>query len=195
MAVLAGSRGGMRTVSAHLSPGADRIESIVTPVVRCVKIPPCARDNRKARDVDAACRSPGTCSAFNELTKRSVNNKSCTWTRICHDDGAGGANNDEGRSAAFGAFGAGLAAARERRQRAFAVRQSVPATPNSDMWTPSVDELLRARVITAVSHGSDFAVSGPGSDGIRGAWRRSSSTTGPLCERCGHGSRTLQSDH
>jgi hypothetical protein len=33
------------------------------------------------------------------------------------------------------------------------------ATPNKDVWTPSSDELLRARAITAVSDGSNFAAS------------------------------------
>jgi hypothetical protein len=46
------------------------------------------------------------------------------------------------------------------------------ATPNTDMWTPSGDELLRARVITAVSNGNDFAASGLGSDEVRAAMER-----------------------
>jgi ATP-dependent protease ClpP protease subunit len=37
------------------------------------------------------------------------------------------------------------------------------STPNKDMWTPSLDELRRANVVTAVSDGSDFAASGFGS--------------------------------
>lgn len=40
-------------------------------------------------------------------------------------------------------------------------------TPNKDMWTPSSDELLRARVITGVSDGRHFAVSGFGADVTR----------------------------
>jgi hypothetical protein len=40
----------------------------------------------------------------------------------------------------------------------------VLATPHEDMWTPSVDELRRANVITAVSMGNDFAASGLGGD-------------------------------
>ena len=41
------------------------------------------------------------------------------------------------------------------------------STPNEDMWTPSIDELRRANVITAVSDGSQFAVSGFGPDMAR----------------------------
>jgi hypothetical protein len=40
-------------------------------------------------------------------------------------------------------------------------------TPNKDVWTPSSDELLRARAITAVSDGSNFAASGYGADVTR----------------------------
>ncbi|SED19789.1 hypothetical protein SAMN05444161_2734 [Rhizobiales bacterium GAS191] len=36
------------------------------------------------------------------------------------------------------------------------------STPNNKMWTPSVEELSRARVVTHVSNGSDFAISGYG---------------------------------
>ena len=36
------------------------------------------------------------------------------------------------------------------------------ATPSGDMWTPSPDELLAAKVITAVSDGTHFAASGYG---------------------------------
>lgn len=36
------------------------------------------------------------------------------------------------------------------------------ATANEDVWTPSSDELLRARAITAVSDGSNYAASGYG---------------------------------
>ena len=36
------------------------------------------------------------------------------------------------------------------------------ATPNKDLWTPSIDELLQARVVTAISDGSNFAASGYG---------------------------------
>jgi hypothetical protein len=38
------------------------------------------------------------------------------------------------------------------------------ATPNKEMWQPSVEELLRAKVITAVSDGSHFAASGYGAE-------------------------------
>jgi hypothetical protein len=38
------------------------------------------------------------------------------------------------------------------------------ATPNKDMWTPSLDELRNAHVITNISNGSDFAASGFGAE-------------------------------
>ncbi|SEC02333.1 hypothetical protein SAMN05519104_0589 [Rhizobiales bacterium GAS188] len=45
---------------------------------------------------------------------------------------------------------------------AFATRAL--STPNSRVWTPSIEELLRARVITHVSTGSEFAASGYGAN-------------------------------
>jgi hypothetical protein len=41
------------------------------------------------------------------------------------------------------------------------------ATPNKDMWTPSLDELRDANVITNISNGSDFAASGFGQEVTR----------------------------
>jgi GYF domain 2 len=38
------------------------------------------------------------------------------------------------------------------------------STPNKDMWTPSIEELSRAQVVTAISDGNDFAASGFGVD-------------------------------
>jgi hypothetical protein len=38
------------------------------------------------------------------------------------------------------------------------------ATPNSDMWKPSVDTLTAAHVITGLSDGTDFAISGLGAN-------------------------------
>jgi GYF domain 2 len=38
------------------------------------------------------------------------------------------------------------------------------ATPNKEMWRPSLDELRRANVITGISGGSDFAASGFGAE-------------------------------
>jgi hypothetical protein len=38
------------------------------------------------------------------------------------------------------------------------------ATSNKDMWTPSIEELRRAGVVTRISDGSDFAASGFGAD-------------------------------
>ena len=43
-----------------------------------------------------------------------------------------------------------------------AIRPHGLATPNKDLWTPSIDELLQARVVTAISDGSNFAASGYG---------------------------------
>jgi hypothetical protein len=42
-----------------------------------------------------------------------------------------------------------------------------PATPNNDMWIPSVDELRHANVITNISNGNDFAASGFGAEVTR----------------------------
>jgi hypothetical protein len=41
------------------------------------------------------------------------------------------------------------------------------ATPNKEMWSPSLDELRRANVITNISDGSDFAASGFGAEVTR----------------------------
>jgi hypothetical protein len=41
------------------------------------------------------------------------------------------------------------------------------STPSEDLWKPSVEVLVNAKVITGVSDGSDFAVSGLGSDTTR----------------------------
>jgi hypothetical protein len=41
------------------------------------------------------------------------------------------------------------------------------ATPNKEMWNPSLDELRRANVITGISDGSDFAASGFGAEVTR----------------------------
>ena len=56
------------------------------------------------------------------------------------------------------------------------------ATPNSRMWQPSADDLLRAKVITAVSDGTHFAISGYGVHTSRESLAASAMTQTPILQ-------------
>jgi len=70
-------------------------------------------------------------------------------------------------------------------ERAFADRAL--AVPNSDMWRPTLQELVSARVVTSISDGSQFAISGYGSsvtkESVGEQLAKNISTIGALKER------------